>query len=52
VDSLGYLSEEGLRQAVTAPSEHCYACFTAKYPVDLTDTELREAALIPSLVDH
>jgi amidophosphoribosyltransferase len=52
VDSLGYLSEEGLRQSVSAPSEHCYACFTGKYPVDLTDKELREAALVPSLVDR
>ena len=52
VESLGYLSEEGLRSAVQAPSDHCYACFTAKYPIDLTDPELKDASLIPSLVDR
>ena len=52
VQSLGYLSEEGLKSSVAAPSEHCYACFTAKYPVELTDAELKEASLIPSLVDR
>jgi amidophosphoribosyltransferase len=51
VASLGYLSEEGLQASVTAPSEHCYACFTAKYPVPLRDPELKEAGLVPSLVD-
>lgn len=52
VETLGYLSEEGLRASVSAPSEHCYACFTGKYPIDLTDKELKEASLIPSLVDR
>jgi amidophosphoribosyltransferase len=52
VESLGYLSEDGLRSAVKAPSDHCYACFTGKYPIDLTDRELKEASLIPSLVER
>jgi amidophosphoribosyltransferase len=43
VASLGYLSEEGLRSAVKAPSEHCYACFTGRYPVRLVDETLRRA---------
>ena len=32
VDSLGYLSEEGLKTCVTRPSDHCYACFSGVYP--------------------
>ena len=40
VDSLGYLSEEGLRASVRAPSDHCYACFTGRYPVALRDADL------------
>jgi amidophosphoribosyltransferase len=51
VESLGYLSEAGLRAAVSAPSEHCYACFTAKYPIALLDQELRDAIPVPSLVE-
>jgi len=51
VESLGYLSEAGLRAAVSAPSEHCYACFTAKYPIALLDEELRDAKPVPSLVE-
>ena len=51
VDSLGYLSEAGLRAAVSAPSEHCYACFTGKYPIPLLYEDLQEAKPpIPSLV--
>jgi amidophosphoribosyltransferase len=51
VESLGYLSEAGLRAAVSAPSEHCYACFTGKYPIALLDEELRIAQPVPSLVE-
>src|SRR5687767_10767309 len=35
-DSLGYLSQEGLMQAVQAPEDqkgYCCACFTGQYPV-------------------
>jgi glutamine phosphoribosylpyrophosphate amidotransferase len=48
VESLGYLSEAGLRASVAAPDEHCYACFTARYPVALTDAELREESSDPA----
>jgi amidophosphoribosyltransferase len=33
VDSLGYLSMEGLRACVDRPDEHCYACFNGDYAV-------------------
>ncbi len=31
VDSLGYLSMEGLRSCVQRPDDHCYACFDGRY---------------------
>jgi amidophosphoribosyltransferase len=34
VDSLGYLSEAGLRACVALPDQHCYACFNEQYPVE------------------
>ena len=38
VDSLGYLSEEGLLKAVSFPKEnYCTACFTGKYPTAIED---------------
>ncbi len=38
VDSLGYLSEEGLLSAVSFPKEnYCKACFTGSYPTKITD---------------
>ena len=33
LDSLGYLSLEGLKKAYAAPSEMCYACWSGEYPV-------------------
>ena len=33
VDSLGYLSMEGLRACVERPDGHCYACFNGDYSV-------------------
>ncbi len=33
VDSLGYLSMEGLRSCVQRPDGHCYACFNGDYSV-------------------
>jgi amidophosphoribosyltransferase len=33
VDSLGYLSMEGLRSCVDRPDDHCYACFNGDYSV-------------------
>lgn len=40
VDTLGYLSLEGLRTCVQRPSDHCYACFSNVYPVPLADADL------------
>ena len=34
VDSLGYLSLEGLRMCVDDPDHYCTACFDGRYPVD------------------
>jgi amidophosphoribosyltransferase len=34
VDSLGYLSLEGLRACVPDPQNYCTACFDGRYPVD------------------
>jgi len=31
VDSLGYLSMEGLKSCVARPDDHCYACFDGHY---------------------
>jgi amidophosphoribosyltransferase len=36
VDSIGYLSEEGMLSCVREASGHCTACFDEKYPVPLT----------------
>jgi amidophosphoribosyltransferase len=33
VDSLAYLSMEGLRSCVSTPDDFCYACFSGCYPV-------------------
>jgi amidophosphoribosyltransferase len=33
VESLGYLSMEGLRGCVADPAGHCYACFSGEYPI-------------------
>jgi amidophosphoribosyltransferase len=39
-DTLGYLSLEGLRQAVAdTDGRYCYACYTAHYPTDLVGIE-------------
>jgi len=42
-DSLGYLSLEGLRQAVNdKDGEFCTSCYTGAYPTDLVQLEVRE----------
>ncbi len=33
VDSLGYLSLEGLKSCLPRPGDYCYACLTGNYPV-------------------
>ncbi|HPQ39126.1 MAG TPA: amidophosphoribosyltransferase [bacterium] len=36
-DSLGYLSVEGMMEAVGGPSgQHCLACFNLEYPIDIS----------------
>ncbi len=39
VDSLGYLSLEGMIGAVEEFGPYCHACFTGNYPAPLTDLE-------------
>lgn len=37
VDSLGYLSQEGLLKAVSKPGDYCTACWVGKYPIPFGD---------------
>ena len=37
VESLGYLSEEGLLKSVGKPGNYCTACWTGRYPVPFGD---------------
>jgi len=39
VDSLGYLSLEGMQQAVADHGPFCNACFSGEYPSPLVDVE-------------
>ncbi len=39
VDSIGYLSMEGLIDSVREFGPFCDACFTGNYPAPLTDLE-------------
>jgi amidophosphoribosyltransferase len=36
VDSLGYLSIEGMLSVMPAPENFCTACFTGNYPVPVS----------------
>src|SRR5438270_853878 len=50
VDSLHYLSLEGVYEAVGAPrSEHCDACFSGDYPLAGTESANGKYALEPTL---
>jgi amidophosphoribosyltransferase len=40
VDSLGYLSLEGMLGAVESSGPHCHACFSGEYSTRLVDVEL------------
>lgn len=44
VDSLGYLSQDGMQRAVQAFGPFCTACFSNEYPAPLVDLQRREAA--------
>jgi amidophosphoribosyltransferase len=37
VDSLGYLSLEGMLKAAGRPDRYCHACFSGRYPVPVDD---------------
>jgi len=39
VDSLGYLSQEGMEAAVEAAGPFCNACFSGEYPAPLVDVD-------------
>jgi amidophosphoribosyltransferase len=39
VDSLGYLSIEGMLSCTPSPKEYCIACFAGKYPVPVREEE-------------
>jgi amidophosphoribosyltransferase len=50
VDSLGYLSLEGLRACVEDPHNYCSACFDGDYPVDpfgAEEAKARRRAALP-----
>lgn len=38
IESLGYLSVKGMREATGAPDDFCGACFDGKYPEEFGDT--------------
>jgi len=46
VDTLGYLSLEGMLRAAGGGSTFCHACFSGRYPVPVTPEE-RAAAILP-----
>jgi amidophosphoribosyltransferase len=48
VDTLGYLSLEGMLRAAGTRNSFCHACFSGKYPVPVTPEE-HLAALLPTL---
>ncbi|HHT9119380.1 MAG TPA: amidophosphoribosyltransferase [Candidatus Hypogeohydataceae bacterium YC41] len=39
VDSLGYLSIEGMLSCASSPKDYCIACFAGKYPVHVGEEE-------------
>ena len=43
VDSLGYLSLEGMLQAAGSRNGFCHACFSGAYPIPTSDAELLQA---------
>lgn len=47
VDSLGYLSLEGLLKAGGTRNSFCHACFSGHYPIPIDDDTLRSRHLAP-----
>jgi amidophosphoribosyltransferase len=51
-DSLGYLSLNGLREAVTdTEGKFCTSCYTGVYPTDLVQLEVREGVAATKLTE-
>jgi amidophosphoribosyltransferase len=51
-DSLGYLSLNGLREAVTdTEGKFCTSCYTGVYPTDLVQLEVREGVAATKLIE-
>lgn len=44
-DTLSYLSLNYLRSSVKTPDDFCYACFTAKYPIEFPQEEIEQLRL-------
>ena len=45
VDTLGYLSEEGLAETIGQPCNHlCLACFSGDYPLTIQAGECEKSA--------
>jgi amidophosphoribosyltransferase len=52
-DSLGYISLQGLRQAVNdTRGEFCTSCYTGVYPTDLVQLEVREENSTPKFKEE
>ncbi|MEE9235414.1 MAG: amidophosphoribosyltransferase [Candidatus Acidoferrales bacterium] len=52
VDSIGYLSMEGMRKAVAdAERRYCTACYTGKYPTDFVELQLQAEATAAEKTD-
>ncbi|MGB8495719.1 MAG: amidophosphoribosyltransferase [Candidatus Acidiferrum sp.] len=52
-DSLGYLSMQGLRQAVNdTEGDFCTSCYTGVYPTDLVQLEVRKGAGVNKVAEE
>jgi len=52
-DSLGYLSMQGLRQAVNdTEGDFCTSCYTGVYPTDLVQLEVRKGASVNKVAEE
>ncbi len=47
VDSLGYLSIEGMLSCTSSPKDYCIACFAGKYPIPVEEEEKKRVPAIP-----
>ncbi|HHT9140361.1 MAG TPA: amidophosphoribosyltransferase [Candidatus Tripitaka californicus] len=51
VDSLGYLSIEGMLSCTTSPKDYCIACFAGKYPIPVGEEEKKTPSGSPPHAD-